>query len=123
MIEEYINQFILLANGVKLTTLISLIFANLILGIAVSVYTGTFRLKCVADFLAKRVLPYTLGYFAIVVIAMVENTWIPAITVTWALILAALFGSILKNLKDMGISIPKVLAGEKDDNFPPSPGR
>jgi len=112
--ELYLEQFIALANGTKLSVLVGMIFANLILGIAVSIYTKTFRLKAIADFLLSRVLPYILSYFAVVVVAVVEPTWEIAVTIVWGMIIAALAGAILTNLKEMGIKLPESLAGKKE---------
>lgn len=115
MLESYIGQFIALADGTKLSVLVAMIFANFVLGIAISIYTKTFRLKAVADFLVTRVLPYILSYFAVVVVAVVEPTWGVGVTITWGVIIAALAGAILANLKEMGISLPDTLAGKKPE--------
>ena len=113
--EQYLEQFIILANGTKLSILVAMIFANLITGVAVSIYTGTFRLKEVAGFLLTRVLPYILSYFAVAFVAVVETAWQPAITAVWAIIIAALAGAILANLKEMGINLPDFLTGGKEE--------
>jgi len=112
--EQYIGQFVALANGTKLSILVALIFANLVTGVAVSIWTKTFRLKAVGDFLLSRVLPYVLSYFAVVLVAVVEPAWQPAVTAVWAVIIAALVGAILANLKEMGINLPESLAGKKE---------
>ena len=111
--EQYLEQFVALVNGTKLTILVAMVFANLLTGIAVSIYTGSFRLKLVADFLVSRVLPYLISYLAVGVVAVVEPSWKAAVTVIWGLIIVALAGAILTNLKEMGISIPDFLGGEK----------
>lgn len=111
--EQYIEQFIVLIDGTKLSVLAAMIFANLATGIAVSVYTRTFRLKAIADFLMTRVLPYVLSYLAVGAVAVVEPSWKTAVMVVWALIAAALAGAILTNLKEMGIKLPDFLAGEE----------
>ena len=111
--EQYLEQFVALVNGTKLSILVAMVFANLITGIAVSIYTGSFRLKLVADFLVSRVLPYLISYLAVGVVAVVEPSWKAAVTVVWGLIIVALAGAILTNLKEMGISIPDFLGGEK----------
>lgn len=112
--EGYLEQFIALANGAKLSVLVAMIFANFLLGLAVSIYTKTFRLKALADFLLSRVLPYVLGYMAVVVVAVVQPAWKVAVTVVWAVILAALIGAILVKLKEIGINLPNFLAGKKE---------
>ena len=111
--EQYLEQFVALVNGTKLSIMVAMVFANLITGIAVSIFTSKFRLKEVADFLMSRVLPYILSYLAVGVIAVVEPSWKAAVTVVWGLIIVALAGAILTNLKEMGISIPDFLGGEK----------
>jgi hypothetical protein len=114
--EQYIEQFISLANGIKLSILVAAIFANLVTGLAVSIFTGAFRLKETAGFLLTRVLPYVLGYFAVCFVAVVEPAWQPAVTAVWAVIIAALTGAILANLKEMGINLPDFIAGGKEDD-------
>ncbi len=110
--EEYLTQFIALADGTKLSVLVAMIFANLLTGIATSIYFKEFRLRAVGDFLLSKVLPYVLGYFAVVVVAVVEPTWQVAVSIVWVLILASLVGAILANLKEMGINLPDFLAGD-----------
>jgi len=109
--ENFLNQFTALADGIKLTLLAVLIVANFLTGIAVSIYTGTFRLKEVGSFLCTRVLPYLVSYIAVCAIATVEPAWKAATVIVWGVILAALAGAILTNLKEMGIKLPDALAG------------
>ena len=113
--EGYLQQFIEVANSAKLSVLVAMVLANLVTGIAVSIYAKAFRLKQVADFLLSRVLPYILSYFAVAIVAVVEPTWKVAVTVVWGLILLALAGAILTNLREMGIKLPDFLAGEKKE--------
>jgi len=113
MTEQYLEQFVTLANGTKLSILVSMIVANLILGLAVSIYSKTFRLGAVADFMMTRVLPYILAYFAVVILAMVVPEWKTAVPVVWGIIVLALTSKILAKLKEMGIKIPEILAGRK----------
>lgn len=113
--EQHLEQFIHLANGARLSVLAALIVANLLTGVAVSIYTKNFRLKAVGDFLLSRVLPYVLGYLSVVVVAVIEPAWQTAVTAVWAVIIAALTGAILSNLKELGINLPRFLAGEKED--------
>ena len=113
--ETYLKEFIALADGVKLSVVVALIVANFITGIAASLYTGTFRLKAIADFLYSRVLPFILSYFAVVLVAVVEPNWKVAVPIVWAVIILALAGSILANLKEMGVHLPESLAGDKPE--------
>ena len=113
--EQYIEQFIDLANGAKLSVLVAMILANLLTGVAVSIYTRTFRLKEVGGFLLTRVIPYVLGYFSVVIVAVVEPAWQASIIVVWGIIIAALVGAILTNLKEIGIKLPDFLTDNKED--------
>jgi len=113
--EGYMTQFIALVDGTKLTVLVALILANFILGIAVSIKSKTFRLKEVGDFMLSRVLPYILGYFAIGILAVVEPSWQAAVTVAWGVIVLALVGAIVSNLKEIGINVPDSLGGNRVD--------
>lgn len=115
LITAVLVQFVNLADGIKLSVLVAMIFANVLLGIAVSIYSRTFRLKAIADFLLSRILPYIISYFAVVFIAIVEPAWKIAVTIVWGIIIAALAGAILANLKEMGISLPDSLAGTKKE--------
>ena len=113
--EIYMAQFIALVDGTKLLVLMALIAVNFILGLAVSIKTGTFRLKAIADFMVSRVLPYILGYFAVGIMAVVEPSWQVAVTITWGLIIIALVGSVIANLKEIGINVPDVIGGDRID--------
>lgn len=111
---EFIEQFIELANTSKLTVIVALIAANFVLGIATSLYNKTFQLKKVADFLLTRIIPYILGYFVVVMIAITNPTFQNAIPVVWGIIVAALSGSILANFKHAGLNLPAVLSDDKE---------
>ena len=73
--EGYLESFIVLVNGTKLTILVAMILVNFLLGIAVSIKSKTFRLKEIGDFMVSRVLPYILGYFSVGILAVVEPSW------------------------------------------------
>jgi predicted benzoate:H+ symporter BenE len=110
--ENYINQFISLVDGAKLLLLGALIVANFLVGVAVSIYTKKFRLKMIADFMCSRVLPYLVCYLAVGIVAIIEPAWAVAVTIVWGIILAALVGAILSNLKEIGINLPDSIAGD-----------
>jgi phage-related holin len=109
--ENYIQQYVALVNGVKLTLLMSLICANFLTGLAVSIKTGNFALKQLGQFMYSRVLAYAVAYLGVGVIGLVDTSWAWAVTATWALILATLVGAILQNLKELGINLPDSLGG------------
>ncbi|MFA5572423.1 MAG: phage holin family protein [Candidatus Bathyarchaeia archaeon] len=113
--ETFLAQFVEVIDGVKLTLLFALVFANFLTGVAVSIYMKEFRLKKLGDFLVSRVLPYLVSYIAVGLIATLEVSWKPAVTAVWGIILASLVGAILTNLKEMGINLPDSLGGSKYD--------
>lgn len=108
---DYIQQFIGLVDGVKLTVLMALIVANFLTGMAVSIKSATFRLKELADMMTTRILPYILGYLAVGVVALVDQTWQVAVPVVWSIIILTLAGAIIQNLKELGIKLPDSLGG------------
>jgi len=113
--EGYMESFIALVNGTKLTILVAMILVNFLLGIAVSIKSKKFRLKEIGDFMVSRVLPYILGYFSVGILAVVEPSWGAAVTIAWGVILAALVGAILANLKEIGINVPDSIGGDRVD--------
>ncbi|MDO9334337.1 MAG: phage holin family protein [Dehalococcoidales bacterium] len=117
------EHFCNLADGYKLSLLMALIFANLATGIAVGFYTGTFRFKMVGDFLLKRLLPFVLGYGAVVAVAMTDDTWKTAIVAIWGIIIATLVGAIYENLKELGLPLPNLPGFPSSTSTPPTPPR
>ena len=106
-----VEQFIALMDGVKLTLLMALIIANFGTGIAVAIKSNTFALKKMGEFLYSRILPYIVAYLGVGVVALVDASWVWAVTAVWAVILATLIGAILQNLKELGVQIPAALSG------------
>ena len=109
--ETYIANYISLIDSARLTVLMSLIGANFLTGIAVSIKTGNFALKQLGQFMYSRVLAYAVAYLGVGVIGLVDASWAWAVTATWALILATLVGAILQNLKELGVKVPDSLGG------------
>jgi len=110
--EGYIQHFIELVDGIKLTTLMAFITANFLTGLAVSVKSGSFRLKELGLMMRDRIIPFILGYLAVGVVALVDATWQVAVPIVWGIIILTLAGAILQNLKELGINLPDSLGGE-----------
>jgi hypothetical protein len=110
-IQELIAKYISLIDGLKMSLLMALIAANLLTGLAVSIKTATFRLKELGSLLTTRILPYILGYLAVGVVGLVDETWQVAIPVVWGVILLTLVGAIIQNLKELGVNLPDSLGG------------
>ncbi len=115
---EFISMLWSLA-GVQL--LMVLIALDVVTGVGASLYTRTFLLQKVGDFLVHKVLPYTIVYlfFAAPVNAVLANPGTAAQLgpaggglllalpdVIWAALAAMLAGSIFENLTTMGIQLP-----------------
>ena len=109
--ENYIQQFVGLVDGVKLSLLMALIIANFLIGLAVSIKTATFRLKELGLMLRDRILPFILGYFAVGLVGLVDQTWQVAVPVVWGIIILTLAGAIIQNLKELGVNLPDSLGG------------
>lgn len=115
--EAAVKVFVSLVDSIKLTLLMALILVNFITGLAVAFKTGTFNLKAMGGFLYSRVVPFVLAYLAMGIVATVDSDWAWAVTATWGVIILALGGAILQNLKELGIKVPDLLSG--GSNAPP----
>lgn len=113
--EDYIAQFIAMVDGFKLTLLGALVLVNFLMGIAVSIKSKTFRLKQVADFMYTRIVPYLVGYYSVGILAVIEPSWSAWVTAAWGVIILALAGAIIANLKEIGINLPDSVGGNKID--------
>ena len=91
--------------------LLGLMLANVMVGIAVSLYTKTFALGQVADWTLTKAIPYLLGAGAVkLVLLTVPEEYIGGFQNlgdgVWLFGIAAIVGQILGNLKKMGLPIP-----------------
>ncbi len=88
---------------------ITLIIADVLLGIIASLVKQDFRLGKVANFMFKPVLGYILGFG----ILMLVPTAIPSLAkvgqFSYILVLLGLTGSILNNLSRLGLKLPAYL--------------
>lgn len=105
----------------RVQTLLVLIALDIALGVVVSVKMGNFRLSFIADFarndLLGKVVPFAFIYAAYKYAGSVDLV-IPGVDMevimdgVWALVLAALVGSLLGSLKQLGLSqLPEPVAG------------
>lgn len=105
----------------RVQTLLVLIALDLALGVIASIYMKNFRLSYVADFarndLLGKVLPFAVIYAAYKYASGVDLV-IPGLDMevvmngVWAIVLAALVGSLLGSLKNLGLSkLPEPVAG------------
>lgn len=113
-LERAIQQFT--ADG-KLKTLIIVILVDFLVGIAAAIKTRTFRLSYVADFLRNDLLGKLFPWFVLYAAGKLTDVKLPGdvtfsalATGAYVLIVAALAGSILKSLAELG------LLGDKAEN-------
>ena len=93
---------------------LGLLAANVVAGVAVSLYTRQFRLGAVADWLMTRALPYLLGG---AVMQLVLLTVPPAYSglsegaagAVWLFVIGALLAKILDTLREIGLPVPEAL--------------
>lgn len=127
--EQIVNSF---AHDGYLQAVLVIIALDVLLGVAASLKKGEFKFSWLAAFarddLLAKVFPWFLIYAA--------SKWAPNVAVlgidltsiekiVFALVTAALAGSLLSSLKDLGLpvpepsALPKLLTGERQP--PPEP--
>jgi len=105
----------------RVQTLLVLIALDIALGVVASVKVGNFRLSFVADFarndLLGKVVPFAFIYAAYKYASNVDLV-IPGLDMqvvmdgVWAIVLAALVGSLLSSIKQLGLqALPEEVAG------------
>jgi hypothetical protein len=108
-------------NDGKVEILVILIALDFFLGVLAALRAGTFRLSYVADFLRKDVLfkmgsylvLYAGAYFAGQADIVIDGLDIGVLAgAAYAVVLAAMVGSILNSLKELGL-IPRVSGAAK----------
>jgi hypothetical protein len=110
MLQSWLSQF---AHDTKVQAIILLLIADFVLGVAAALKKGTFRFSYVADLLKNDVLGKVLPYFAFYVLALVAGNFkivIPGLDfgliagAAYALVVAALGGSVLSSISELGFS-------------------
>lgn len=102
-------------SDTKVHVLLLVIAVDLALGIIAAVKTKTFKLSYISQFMhddvLSKVVPYFVLYFAALV-AGNQTALIPGLDLgviaggAYALIIAAMVGSIIGSLKSLGITVP-----------------
>ena len=102
---DFFNQYIALVDGVKLTSLVGLIIADLVLGVLVAIFTKTFKWSQLTDFLYSDVIQLAAGYLVIGAVAVFESSLVFMVPAAWLLIDAKLIADIVIKLKVLGVAI------------------
>ena len=103
---EWIRSFVLLVwafDGAKVIICHTLI--NVVVAIAAALMSGEFQLAKLAEFLIKKLLPYTAVYVVVKIAGLTAGLdWLAP--VTWAAIEATLTGDLADNLVKIGLPLP-----------------
>ncbi len=119
MSTEVLYAFVFATFGHPIVrAVLGLLAANVLVGIAASLYTRSFRLGAVGDWLLTRAIPYLLGAATVqLVLLAVPQEWSgigqAAATAVWLFVCAALVGKVLDMLRELGIPIPETLTDTK----------
>ncbi len=89
--------------------IITLIAADVVLGIIAALMKKDFRLGKLANFMFKPVLGYVFGFAIIALIPQALPSLAMITQVSYILIILALLGSILNNLARLGLKLPAYL--------------
>ena len=102
-----------------------LIAADLVFGIAAALKLGTFNLSYIATFAKDDVLGKVVPWFALFAFSKVSPGNLVAgvdfgtlATATFAIVTAALVGSLVSSLADLGIPVPAIAAGHVTNKYP-----
>lgn len=110
----------------KQVTLVAiLIAADLVFGIAAALKLGTFNLSYIATFLKDDVLGKVVPWFALFAFSKVSPGNLVAgidfgalATSAFVLVTAALAGSLVSSLADLGVPVPPIAAGHVRNAYP-----
>lgn len=97
-------------DNVFARAVLGLLAANVVVGIAVSIMNGSFRLGETADFLRTRAIPYILGGMTVQIVLLTVPPQYSGLasgtgTAVWGLVILTLLGHILGSLAEIGIRI------------------
>ena len=115
-ITDILSSF---AHDKQLGLVLFLIAADFVLGVLAAFNLGTFRLTYIANFahndLLKKVVPWFAVYaldkasHAANIVGPVDFSQVA--TAAFVAVVAAMVGSLLSSLNDLGLSLPPIVAG------------
>jgi hypothetical protein len=110
--DKLLNEVMDFLTSPQLRTILALIGADLIAGVGAAVKSKVFEWRRLADFYGSNVVPLTLGYLAVWLVAKFAVVDLLGdygaiasdgfIWAAWLAIVASLVGSIVANLKTIG---------------------
>ena len=128
-ITQILSQF---AHDKQVGLVVMLILADFIFGVAAAAKLGTFRLTYVSNFAKNDLLGKVLPWFAVFAFDKASHAagivgpidWSQANTAAFAVVTAAMVGSILSSLVDLGLPSGAMTAKEAvAGHAPPGPPR
>lgn len=121
-ITQILHSFV---TDKQVTLVAVLIAADLIFGVAAALKTSTFSLSYLANFAKDDILGKVLPWFALFAFSKVNPGDLVAgidfgqlATATFAIVTAALVGSLVSSLADLGIPVPQAVAGRTRLSYP-----
>jgi len=106
--SDLVNLF----SNFQTQLILILIAIDVALGIIGALTKKDFLLGKMGGFMKKAVLPYVLGFAVLTLVGQAFPGLSIIVSVVYLLIILALVGSILGNLKKIGIPVPKILGKE-----------
>lgn len=103
------TELIALFGTSQIQCIVTLIIADVVLGIIAALMKGDFRLGKLAKFMVKPVLGYVFGFVVLQMVAYALPSLIMVVQMAYILVVLALVGSILNNLAKMGLPVPSYL--------------
>ena len=103
------TELIALFGTSQVQWIVTLIMADVVLGIIAALMKGDFRLGKLGKFMKKPVLGYVFGFGVLQMVAQSLPSLIIVVQMSYILIVLALIGSILNNLAKIGLPIPSYL--------------
>ncbi len=105
--DAYIQSYIALVDGVKISSLFGLVGLDFLLGVILAVFSKSFDWHKLANFVDSNILKLVAGYLLVGVFALLEPSAQAAVWATWAVIDAKLIADIITKLKQLGVALKK----------------
>ena len=103
------TELVALFGTSQVQWIVTLIMADVVLGIIAALMKGDFRLGKLAKFMKKPVLGYVFGFGVLQMVVEALPSLAMVTQMAYVLIVLALVGSILNNLARIGLPIPSYL--------------
>ena len=103
------TELVALFGTSQIQWIVTLIMADVVLGIIAAIMKGDFRLGKLGKFMKKPVIGYVFGFGVLEMVAQALPSLVMVTQMAYILVVLALVGSILNNLAKMGLPVPSYL--------------